>query len=310
MNASLEWLSRLNLEQREAVTHGEAGESCDRAAPGAPLLIIAGAGTGKTATLAHRVVWLVSQGVDPQRILLLTFSRRAAVEMARRAQRLLARRAAEGAVGGVGPVVESAVGSVPGSMGGDGDRVALAGARLEWAGTFHAIGARLLREHAEAVGLDPDFGILDRGDAADLMDLVRQDGNLRLVMKDWPIFGDASVTAAQAALGAASFGRYADAVEALITARGLKTDDDVMAALAAAGIDEAKLTKAVNDGIDKINGLLDRNYRQADGFGFDGTPSYVIETAVFRGALDADALRTMIGDARKAKAKAKADAPI
>jgi protein-disulfide isomerase len=145
---------------------------------------------------------------------------------------------------------------------------------------------------------------------AAMMDLVRQDGNLRLVMKDWPIFGDASVTAAQAALGAASFGRYADAVEALITARGLKTDDDVMAALAAAGIDEAKLTKAVNDGIDKINGLLDRNYRQADGFGFDGTPSYVIETAVFRGALDADALRTMIGDARKAKAKAKADAPI
>src|SRR6185436_4427648 len=96
-----------------------------------PLLIIAGAGTGKTQTLAHRVAALVARGADPRRILLLTFSRRAAQEMTRRAVRLLDRR-------------------VP------------SGASLPWAGTFHAIANRLLRQHATEVGLDPAFTLLDR----------------------------------------------------------------------------------------------------------------------------------------------------
>ncbi|SDC40702.1 DNA helicase-2 / ATP-dependent DNA helicase PcrA [Cupriavidus sp. YR651] len=133
------YLSRLNPEQRAAVEH-----------PGdAPLLIIAGAGSGKTNTLAHRVAHLVLAGADPRRILLLTFSRRAAAEMGRRVERIL----------------DQALGTQTGA----------GRAALQWSGTFHAIGARLLREYAETLGLAPTFTISDRGDAADLMHVVRHD---------------------------------------------------------------------------------------------------------------------------------------
>ena len=74
------WLQGLNPQQLQAVTHGDG-----------PLLIIAGAGTGKTNTLAHRVAWLIHQGVQPGRILLLTFTRRAAQEMLNRAQAAVGR---------------------------------------------------------------------------------------------------------------------------------------------------------------------------------------------------------------------------
>jgi DNA helicase-2/ATP-dependent DNA helicase PcrA len=132
----------LNRAQREAATYGQ---SEGRAVQAGPLLVIAGAGTGKTSTLAHRVAHLVIQGVDPARILLLTFSRRAAQEMTRRAER----------------IVSDATGS--------------AASRLPWAGTFHSIGNRLLRLHAASVGLDPAFSVMDRGDSADLMDVVRHE---------------------------------------------------------------------------------------------------------------------------------------
>ena len=114
-----------------------------------PLLVIAGAGSGKTNTLAYRVAHLVRSGADPQRILLLTFSRRAAAEMERRAGQLLHR--ALGAATRHGP------------------------AALPWAGTFHSVGARLLREYAPRIGLQESFTILDRGDAEDLMSLVRNE---------------------------------------------------------------------------------------------------------------------------------------
>ncbi|HBD38679.1 MAG TPA: ATP-dependent DNA helicase, partial [Cupriavidus sp.] len=131
------YLSRLNPEQRAAVEYdGDA-----------PLLIIAGAGSGKTNTLAHRVAHLVVNGADPRRILLLTFSRRAASEMGRRVER----------------IVDQALGIQTGA----------GRAALQWSGTFHAIGARLLREYAETLGLAPTFTISDRGDAADLMHVVR-----------------------------------------------------------------------------------------------------------------------------------------
>jgi len=133
------YLSRLNPEQRAAVEHDNAG----------PLLIIAGAGSGKTNTLAHRVAHLVLNGADPRRILLLTFSRRAAAEMGRRVER----------------IVDQALGIQTGA----------GRAALQWSGTFHAIGARLLREYAETLGLSPAFTICDRGDAADLMHVVRHD---------------------------------------------------------------------------------------------------------------------------------------
>lgn len=140
------YLEKLNEAQRRAVTHGAGpGEHLDAS----PLLIIAGAGSGKTNTLAHRVAHLIVNGADPRRILLITFSRRAASEMARRVERVC--RQVLGANAGV-----------------------LTDA-LAWTGTFHAIGARLMRDHAPDIGLDPQFTIHDREDSADLMNLARHE---------------------------------------------------------------------------------------------------------------------------------------
>src|SRR3954469_1852692 len=135
----MDYLDRLNPDQRAAVEHGADGDA-------RPLLIIAGAGSGKTDTLAHRVAHLVMSGADPHRILLLTFSRRAAAEMEARATRILNRASGTNASAG-----------------------------LIWSGTFHAIGARFLREYAERIGLDRAFTIHDRDDSADLMNLVRHE---------------------------------------------------------------------------------------------------------------------------------------
>jgi DNA helicase-2/ATP-dependent DNA helicase PcrA len=136
---SAAYLEKLNREQRLAVEHGigitEADANC-------ALLVLAGAGTGKTNTLAHRVVHLVLNGADPRRILLMTFSRRAAAEMTRRVQRIANAASAS-----------TRATAIP---------------ALTWAGTFHAIGARLLREYAAQIGLDPNFTIHDREDSADL----------------------------------------------------------------------------------------------------------------------------------------------
>jgi DNA helicase II / ATP-dependent DNA helicase PcrA len=139
---SHEYLTDLNKEQRRAVTHGIDSESATRTPS---LLVIAGAGSGKTKTLAHRVAHLVVNGVNPHRILLLTFTRRAAEEMIRRVKRITA----------------TALGTQQ--------------VDLPWSGTFHAVGARLLREYATQIGLKPSFTILDRADAADLMNLVRHE---------------------------------------------------------------------------------------------------------------------------------------
>jgi DNA helicase II / ATP-dependent DNA helicase PcrA len=134
-----DYLTGLNKEQRRAAEH------CESATKAPPLLVIAGAGSGKTKTLAHRVAHLVVTGVDPNRILLLTFTRRAAEEMIRRVKRITAQA------------------------------LSVQQLDLPWSGTFHAIGARLLREYANQIGLNPSFTILDRSDAADLMDLVRHE---------------------------------------------------------------------------------------------------------------------------------------
>jgi DNA helicase-2/ATP-dependent DNA helicase PcrA len=154
-------LEVLNDAQRAAAAFGAA--RAGRFAAG-PLLVIAGAGTGKTNTLAHRVAHLVLHGVDPTRILLLTFTRRAAEEMTRRAERIVA------------AALATARGGARGS----------AAVRLPWAGTFHSIGNRLLRLHAWAVGLDPSFTVLDRGDSADLIDVVRHELGLSARDKRFP----------------------------------------------------------------------------------------------------------------------------
>ncbi|MEO8628477.1 MAG: ATP-dependent helicase, partial [Betaproteobacteria bacterium] len=148
---------RLNAAQRAAARFGGRDEQGAFAA--GPLLIVAGAGTGKTNTLAHRVAHLVLEGVSPQRILLLTFTRRAAEEMTRRAQRIVA-----------AVLDEKAAGDARNRM-----PVPAAAVKLPWSGTFHSLANRLIRRHAARVGLDPSFSVLDRGDAADLMDVVRHE---------------------------------------------------------------------------------------------------------------------------------------
>src|SRR2546421_3467721 len=137
------WLQALNAEQRAAVTH-----------TGSPLLILAGAGTGKTTTLCSRVAWLLAEGVSPERILLLTFTRRAAREMIQRA-RAFAEHAAPEAAHVVG-------------------------------GTFHSVAHRMVRLHASSLGLAPGFGVIDAGDAADLLDLVRQEAGHAAAARRFP----------------------------------------------------------------------------------------------------------------------------
>ena len=152
---------RLNAAQRLAAQHGNAPHTGHGWQAG-PLLIIAGAGTGKTNTLAHRVAWLVLCGVPPNRILLLTFTRRAAQEMTRRAQRILDTTLRERAHAG------------------------RAGEELRWAGTFHSIANRLLRQYARNLGLDASFSVIDRGDSADLLDVARQELGLAAKEKRFP----------------------------------------------------------------------------------------------------------------------------
>ncbi|GGC61220.1 ATP-dependent helicase [Chelatococcus reniformis] len=157
---SLAYLDKLNPEQHQAVVHGTAA---DAAARQGPLLVIAGAGSGKTNTLAHRVAHLIVDGADPRRILLMTFSRRAAAEMTAR-------------VGRIARLVM-------------GERADIMTEALAWAGTFHGIGARLLREYAADIGLDPAFTIHDREDAADLMNLMRHELGFSRTESRFPLKG-------------------------------------------------------------------------------------------------------------------------
>src|SRR6476619_1164387 len=155
---SFGYFDKLNTEQRRAVGHGIFERDT---APREPLLVIAGAGSGKTNTLAYRVAHLIVNGADPRRILLITFSRRAAGEMIRRVERI-ARH-----VSSTGRITSS----------------------LIWAGTFHGIGARLLRDYANQIGLDPAFTIHDREDSADLMNLVRHELGFSNVESRFPAKG-------------------------------------------------------------------------------------------------------------------------
>ena len=133
------FLDDLNSAQKAAVTHGDG-----------PLLIVAGAGTGKTKTLAYRVSYLISQKVSPESILLLTFTRRASEEMLKRAS----------LVSNLDPII---VGRV-------------------WGGTFHSVANRLLRIYAEFIGLSPNFTILDRSDSEDYLNVIRNE--LKFSTKD------------------------------------------------------------------------------------------------------------------------------
>src|SRR5690349_14654536 len=150
------YLATLNPEQRCAVEHGV--DAIDRR----PLVIIAGAGSGKTSTLACRAAHLIAHGIDPQRLLLLTFSRRAAEALERRAGLFLQR-------------LTSTMSARP--------------PKLDWAGTFHSVGARMLRHYAPRIGISESFSILDRADAEDLLDVVRHDLGLSATKSRFPAKG-------------------------------------------------------------------------------------------------------------------------
>ena len=125
-------LEGLNAPQQQAVTHTQG-----------PLLIFAGAGSGKTRTLTHRIAYLIGEGVSPYRILAVTFTNKAAKEMRERLENI------------VGPVV-----------------------KRMWLGTFHALCAQMLRIHGDRIGLNPRFSILDYDDQLRLMKEVIKDANL------------------------------------------------------------------------------------------------------------------------------------
>src|SRR5579885_2456909 len=133
---SIDYAKALNRQQLAAVTAADG-----------PALVIAGAGSGKTRTLIYRLAYLIDRGVDPGRILLLTFTRKASQEMLERAGELIGARS---------------------------ERV--------FGGTFHSVANVLLRRHGRPIGLEPGFTILDRGDAEDLLNLLR--GQLGLSEKD------------------------------------------------------------------------------------------------------------------------------
>ena len=159
-----DYLVALNCQQRSAVEYGIAANHGALTHTHLPchgaLLVIAGAGSGKTNTLAYRVAHAVRHGADPFRMLLLTFSRRSAVEMERRAGRIL------------NTILGNAADQAPPA--------------LPWAGTFHSIGARLLREYAERIGLHESFTIQDRSDSEDLMALVRHELQLENNKRRFP----------------------------------------------------------------------------------------------------------------------------
>jgi len=154
-----DYLQMLNPAQRQAAEYGN--KAPDEVFQAGPLLVIAGAGTGKTMTLAHRVAHLILQGVSPERILLLTFTRRAAQEMTRRVDAIVRRS------------LSNHASPVPAGV-------------LPWSGTFHSVANRLLRRFAANLGLDPGFSVLDRGDAADMIDVTRHQLSLTKKSRRFP----------------------------------------------------------------------------------------------------------------------------
>src|ERR1051325_8306057 len=136
----IDYARELNEQQLAAVT-----------APPGPALVIAGAGSGKTRTLTFRVAYLLEQGVPPEKILLLTFTNKAAREMMRRVNDILGQ-----------------------------DLTSL------WGGTFHSIGNRILRKHAPKLGLRPDFTILDREDTKDLIKAAVDDAKIDVTKTRFP----------------------------------------------------------------------------------------------------------------------------
>ena len=133
----------------------------------------------------------------------------------------------------------------------------------------------------------------------DVMKIVRDDGHIRLIMKDWPIFGPPSEYAAQLTLAA---GKYRpQALDALMKTPGRLTDAEIDRTLTTAGFNIPALKAAYKRDQARIDGILSRNKAQAEGFGFFGTPAYIVGTVVFPGVPDMGDFKQAITDARAKK---------
>jgi protein-disulfide isomerase len=138
--------------------------------------------------------------------------------------------------------------------------------------------------------------------APDLAQVAREDGKVRVVLKDWPIFGPASAYAAKMALASKFQNKYEDAHDALIAAKAKLTEAAVDDLLAKAGVDVAMATADRTTHAQEIDALLARNDAQARAFGFRGTPGFIIGTFRVPGSLNAAGFKQAISDARKAAA--------
>ena len=132
----------------------------------------------------------------------------------------------------------------------------------------------------------------------EMMKVVREDGRVAVLLKDWPIFGKLSEAAARAAWSSRHQKRLEQVHTALMAIEGRPTDDRVDAVLEAVGIDRKRLDADISADGKRYDELVARNAAQADGFGFRGTPAFVIGSFVFGGVLDADGFRQAIADAR------------
>jgi protein-disulfide isomerase len=132
-----------------------------------------------------------------------------------------------------------------------------------------------------------------------LAQLAKEDGNIRLVLKDWPIFGDLSVDAARLVLASKYQDKYLEAHTALMGATTKLTKDNIRDMLTAAGIDVAKATADLQAHQKSIDDLLARNTAQAEAFGFDGTPGFIVGTFRVPGVLEMSVFKQVIADARK-----------
>ncbi|MFU0503899.1 DsbA family protein [Pseudaminobacter sp. NGMCC 1.201702] len=132
----------------------------------------------------------------------------------------------------------------------------------------------------------------------ELMKVVKTDGNVRLIMKDWPIFGETSVYASSLVLAAKASGKYSEALHALMATEGRLTNEQVDGALEKAGLDPKAMEAAFKKDSKRVDGILARNMDQANAFGFGGTPSFIVGTKIFHGVMNEETFTKAIAEAR------------
>jgi len=132
-----------------------------------------------------------------------------------------------------------------------------------------------------------------------LQKVVREDGNIRHIYKLWPIFGPPSVYGAQMALATRAQGKYVQAYDALMSANTRITEETTDRVLGSIGVDVKRAKQDLQKNIGEIGGTLKRHHAQAEAFGFQGTPSFIIGKFRLFGARDEDVFKQAIADARK-----------